>query len=96
MILFDLSSDRLLFSNELVLPCQGELVSLRMRGIVYGGQGHFTCRYIERGGEMWFHDGITTGRACLPEIPLGRVQDRLSLHRCGEKKAVAVIYARDL
>ncbi|KAJ6488146.1 hypothetical protein C8R47DRAFT_978889 [Mycena vitilis] len=96
MILFDLNSDRLVFSNELVLPCQGEVVSLRLRGIVYGGQGHFTCRYIERGGEMWFHDGITTGRVCLPEINLSRVEDRLRLHRCGEKKAVAVIYSRDL
>ncbi|KAJ6545642.1 hypothetical protein B0H19DRAFT_877404, partial [Mycena capillaripes] len=66
----------------------------KLRGIIYGGQGHFTCRYIEKGGEIWFHDGITTGRRCLPDIDIHRVQDRLSLHRCGEKKAVAVIYAR--
>ncbi|KAJ6467983.1 hypothetical protein C8R47DRAFT_990276 [Mycena vitilis] len=96
MILLDLSSNRLVFSNELRFTCQGVGVSLKLRGIIYGGEGHFTCRYIERDGEMWFHDGITTGRDCLPEIALGRVQDRLSLHRCGEKKAVAVIYARDL
>ncbi|KAJ6460798.1 hypothetical protein C8R47DRAFT_993771 [Mycena vitilis] len=95
MILLDLSSDRLVFSDELRFTCQGAVVSLKLRGIIYGGGHHFTCRYIEKDGEMWFHDGITTGRDCLPEIALGRVQDRLSLHRCGEKKAVAVIYARD-
>ncbi|KAJ7784232.1 hypothetical protein B0H16DRAFT_1296279 [Mycena metata] len=71
------------------------MVSLKLRGIIYAGQSHFTCRFIERGGKMWFHDGITTGRRCLPEININRVEDKLSLHRCGEKRAVAVIYARD-
>ncbi|KAJ6574183.1 hypothetical protein B0H19DRAFT_935138 [Mycena capillaripes] len=65
-------------------------------GIIYGGEGHFTYRYVKKGGEMWFHDGITTGGDCLPEVGIHRVQDRLILRRCGEKKAVAVIYARDL
>ncbi|KAJ6525341.1 hypothetical protein B0H19DRAFT_1084886 [Mycena capillaripes] len=42
---------------------------------------------------MWFHDGISTGSKCLPEVNLRTVTDLLRLHYCGEKKAVAVIYA---
>ncbi|KAJ6480466.1 hypothetical protein C8R47DRAFT_1050141 [Mycena vitilis] len=68
---------------------------MRLRGIVYGGQGHFTCRLIRKDGRMWFHDGITTGRNCLPEANFHAIEDRLVLHKCGEKKAVCVIYARD-
>ncbi|KAJ7908367.1 hypothetical protein B0H13DRAFT_1555682, partial [Mycena leptocephala] len=66
----------------------------RLRSIIYAGQSHSTCRFIDKAGKMWFHDGITTGSNCLPEISLHRVVDQLSLHKCGEKKAVSVIYAR--
>jgi hypothetical protein len=34
-----------------------------------------------RGGRIWFHDRITTGGQCLPEINIGSVQDKLSLHQ---------------
>ncbi|KAJ6530257.1 hypothetical protein B0H19DRAFT_967794 [Mycena capillaripes] len=94
IMLFDINHDRIVFSEELVLVCEGTIATLRLQGIIYGGQRHFTCRFIDEGGDMWFHDGITTGKRCLPEINIHRVTDKLSLHRCGEKKAVAVIYAR--
>ncbi|KAJ7015742.1 hypothetical protein C8F04DRAFT_985019 [Mycena alexandri] len=68
---------------------------MKLRGIIYAGQAHFTCRYIERDGTMWFHDGITTGRNCLEEVKLQSLPDKLILHRCGEKRVTAVIYARD-
>ncbi|KAJ7934892.1 hypothetical protein B0H13DRAFT_1591282, partial [Mycena leptocephala] len=53
----------------------------RLRGIIYGGQGHFTCRFIDKAGDIWFHDGMVTGRNCLPEINIRRVADRLSLQK---------------
>ncbi|KAJ6528833.1 hypothetical protein B0H19DRAFT_896806, partial [Mycena capillaripes] len=67
IILLDVNHEKLVFSDQLVLVCQGAVVTSSLRGIIYGGEGHFTCRYVEKGGEMWFHDGITTGRDCLPE-----------------------------
>jgi hypothetical protein len=46
----------------------GTPVSLKMRGMIYVGQGHFTCRVVGKDGSMFFHDGIiTTGRNCIPE-----------------------------
>ncbi|KAJ7015909.1 hypothetical protein C8F04DRAFT_984446, partial [Mycena alexandri] len=53
----------------------GSVVTMKLRGIIYAGQAHFTCRYIERDGTMWFHDGITTGRNCLEEVKLQSLPD---------------------
>ncbi|KAJ7816192.1 hypothetical protein B0H13DRAFT_1544900, partial [Mycena leptocephala] len=60
VLLVDISHYKLLFSKELVFPCQGATVTLRLRGIIYASQGHFTCRFIDKAGKMWFRDGITT------------------------------------
>ncbi|KAJ7759746.1 hypothetical protein DFH07DRAFT_689420, partial [Mycena maculata] len=66
----------------------------KMRGIIYGGQSHFTCRFVSPNGSIWFNDGISTGSECIPD---GNIHDTSSvwrLNRCGQKHAVAVIYAR--
>ncbi|KAJ6461129.1 hypothetical protein C8R47DRAFT_993644 [Mycena vitilis] len=93
-MLLDLNHEKLLFDDELAFHCDGARVALKLRGVIYGGQNHFTCRFIRQDGSMWFHDGITTGRDCIPEVNLNTLQDKLVLHKCGEKKAVAVVYAR--
>jgi hypothetical protein len=77
ILLVDLSHDKLVFSEELVFPCEGVIATLRLRGIIYGGQGYFTCRFIDKTGDIWFHDGIVTGGNCLPEINIQRVGDRI-------------------
>ncbi|KAJ7929802.1 hypothetical protein B0H13DRAFT_1595936, partial [Mycena leptocephala] len=64
-------------------------------GIIYGGQNHFTSRFIAKDGSMWFHDGITTGSNCIHEVNIQSLPDKLVLHQCGEKKVVSVVYARD-
>ncbi|KAJ7734608.1 hypothetical protein B0H16DRAFT_1327487 [Mycena metata] len=95
LMIFDILHDRLIFSEFLVFDCNGRAIKLRIRGIVYGGGRHFTARIIERSGAVWFHDGITTGSKCIEEINFRNVPDPLTLHKCGEKTAVSVIYARD-
>ncbi|KAJ7187209.1 hypothetical protein C8R46DRAFT_880338 [Mycena filopes] len=92
-MLFDLTHDKLVFNDEIVLDTDTGRARLRLRGIIYGGQGHFTCRFIQSDGTIWFHDGITTGSSCLRESKVQDIGDRLQLHRCGEKTAAAVIYA---
>ncbi|KAJ7455635.1 hypothetical protein B0H11DRAFT_1739702 [Mycena galericulata] len=63
-------------------------------GIIYGGQRHFTSRIIDKTGFVWFHDGISTGRHCRPEGQFGDIRNLEDLHRCGEKNAVGLVYAR--
>jgi hypothetical protein len=35
---------------------------LRLAGVVYYGQHHFTAQIILSDGQIWFYDGIDTGR----------------------------------
>ncbi|KAJ6548905.1 hypothetical protein B0H19DRAFT_952667 [Mycena capillaripes] len=94
VFIVNIDHDKLIFNPEIAVDCNGYLATMTLRGIIYGGQAHFTCRFVDRDGHMWFHDGITTGSRCLPEVSLRSVAGLLRLHYCGEKKAVAVIYAR--
>jgi hypothetical protein len=94
IIVFDIVHEKLRFDDELHLEVQGTRRVLALRGIIYGGQGHFTCRVIGRDGTMWFHDGITTGSSCISEVNVRTLTDRSVLHTCGEKKVVSVVYAR--
>jgi hypothetical protein len=95
IMVFDIVHEKLLFDDELRLEVNGRPIILALRGIIYGGQSHFTSRVIGRDGAMWFHDGITTGLSCIPEGNLRTLKDRALLHKCGEKIVVSVIvYAR--
>ncbi|KAJ6481340.1 hypothetical protein C8R47DRAFT_1284520 [Mycena vitilis] len=96
LMLFDLNHCKLVLDNELKFNVDGVVSALRLRGIIYGGQNHFTARFVRQDGSMWFHDGITTGRDCVGEVNINTLEDRLVLHKCGEKKAVAAVYARIL
>ncbi|KAJ6465500.1 hypothetical protein C8R47DRAFT_1224369 [Mycena vitilis] len=94
LMVLDLTHDKLVFNELLSFQVQGVAVNMRLRGIVYGGQNHFTCRLIGKDGRMWFHDGITTGRDCVPEVNFRSLQDKLVLHKCGEKKAFQELQSR--
>ncbi len=43
----------------------GESHTLYLRGIVYHGHDHFVSRIIAPEGNMWYHDGISTGNHCI-------------------------------
>jgi hypothetical protein len=64
------------YTSNLVLDCNGQMSVL---GIIYGGQAHFTCRFIDSAGQLWYHDGMITGRECmndgmLTEIDTGALE----------------------
>ncbi|KAJ7622741.1 hypothetical protein DFH06DRAFT_1009275 [Mycena polygramma] len=82
---------QLLFDPVLNFDQEGARTCLRLRGVIYGGHGHFTCRYFAADGTAWFHDGISTGRRCRSE---GDLRDFGNLGTCANNRAVAVIYAR--
>ncbi|KAJ7104807.1 hypothetical protein C8R44DRAFT_639722, partial [Mycena epipterygia] len=94
VMFFDINRPKLKFNRVLNIKCGGVEIKLRLRGVIYGGQRHFTCRYFELNGRSWFHDGITAGSGCVHEFLFDDITDSLSLHQCGEKLAVSVIYAR--
>ncbi|KAJ6581753.1 hypothetical protein B0H19DRAFT_1018731 [Mycena capillaripes] len=73
----------LAFDRVIQFDQAGVMVRLQIRGIIYGGGGHFTCRYIASSGDVWYHDGISTGRTCLPQGNLSTFANLLDLHKCG-------------
>jgi hypothetical protein len=65
---------------------------LKLRGIVYHGDSHFTSRIISPEGNIWFHDGMTTGGTCETDGHLETTKDK-QLRNCQSKKLVLVVYA---
>ncbi|KAL1725524.1 hypothetical protein EV714DRAFT_221111 [Schizophyllum commune] len=72
--------------------------AMRLRGIIYGGESHFTCRLVDEAGVLYRHDGMTHGEVCEREGDLARVAPEvLGTWRdqsSAEKKALLVIYER--
>ncbi|KAJ7661407.1 hypothetical protein DFH06DRAFT_988433 [Mycena polygramma] len=93
VLFISVEHERLVFDAALTFDCQGVRRSLQLRGIVYGGGGHFTCRFVSSQGFLWYHDGITTGRRCIEE---GKLEDLApaDLMKTRNKLAVLLIYAK--
>ncbi|KAJ7642476.1 hypothetical protein DFH06DRAFT_959883, partial [Mycena polygramma] len=93
VLFISVEHENLVFDAALSFDCRGVRRTLKLRGIVYGGGGHFTCRFVSNSGTVWYHDGITTGRRCIEE---GRLEDIVpaDLMRTRNKLAVLLIYAK--
>ena len=65
--------------------------TLHLKGLVYHGGYHFTCRIIDDSGNIWFHDGISTRRTSINEGKFGTVSQP-NLKMCRNKQLCLVIY----
>jgi hypothetical protein len=63
---------------------------LRLAGVVYYGQHHFTAQIILSDGQVWFYNGIDTGRNLIYNGSIN--SNTPSLSHCRGKQAVAAIY----
>jgi hypothetical protein len=69
-------------------PCNGNH-RMRLAGVVYYGQHHFTAQIILSDGQIWFYDGIVTGNHLVYS---GSINQNPDLSHCRGKQAVAAIY----
>ncbi|KAI0713347.1 hypothetical protein C8Q76DRAFT_621326 [Earliella scabrosa] len=65
----------------------------RLAGIVYYHNLHFVCRVIDKGGQVWFHDGVVNGESAIYEdnvinMPMKKLQ------RKGEYIMSILIYSK--
>ncbi|KAJ7441885.1 hypothetical protein FB451DRAFT_1057983 [Mycena latifolia] len=95
LLFIAVDTGNIFFSQRLQLECNGHLTSLHLRGIIYGGQAHFTARFISSVGRVWFHDGMTTGRSCIDEGLITDLDPRSSAIARG-KSALTLVYAKEL
>ncbi|KAJ7288832.1 hypothetical protein C8J57DRAFT_1047192, partial [Mycena rebaudengoi] len=67
---------------------------LSLRGVIYHGGNHYVAWIFSKAGDIWFHDGISTGRNTVYEGNIhSSVFPAAALNRLGERKAVVAIYA---
>ena len=70
----------------------GSVLKYKLAGIVYFGDTHFVACVIRQDGQIWFHDGITTGRSLIYE---GSIASRpIDLSSAQSKIAHTVMYYR--
>jgi hypothetical protein len=79
-------------SHTLQFETDKGIKSLRLKGIVYYGQYHFTSRIISTDNKVWFHDGMTTGESCSYDGMLDKLSDA-DVRKCRDKTLVLAIYA---
>jgi len=66
------------------------LIHMKLRGIVYYGDFHFTSCIIDSNKNVWFHDGMVTGQTSSNEGKLCEYTTD-SMKTCKGKNAAVVI-----
>lgn len=75
------------------LPHSSGAIPYRLRGLIYFGEFHFVSRIIDRSGQVWFHDGMTTGSSCQWEGIIDLSSDTKWMRKAGSKTLCYCIYA---
>ena len=84
-------SNQVLHINLLIdIQLQNDPQRLRLAGVIYYGQHHFTAQIILSDGQIWFYDGIETGRNLIYNGSIN--SNPPSISHCRGKQAVAAIY----
>ena len=81
-------------SHTITYNTNGQTETLRLRGIIYHGNYHFVSQIISNEGNVWYHDGMTTGSICTSKGNISSTSDQ-KLKFCKKKKLVLAIYAQD-
>jgi hypothetical protein len=88
--LFVMSVDGASVHPSLVIQVNinNEIASYCLRGIAYIGNGHFVSRIITPEANVWYHDGIESGRNMVLEPPLPQCDLRV----CNGKTPAVYVY----
>lgn len=85
-------------SLRILKPGTNNATLTPLRGIVYWGANHFVARIVDKDKNVWYYDGIATGRKSRYEDKLSAFTDaQLSAHLDDHnvlRKAVLIIYAK--
>jgi len=93
VLAFDINSRNIKISKTLKFLQDGESIVLKVRGLIYHGNFHFTSRIIGTDGIVWYHDGITTGSTCENEGDFDKFSNQKIMTSKG-KSLTMVVYAR--
>ena len=92
LMVFEYPNQKIATSHKITFKSNGDTTVLHLRGIVYHGSNHFTSRIISSEGDIWFHDGIATGKSCEDDGHLSTTSNQ-DLKSCKGRQLVLAIYA---
>ena len=87
----DVTDRNVTLSRTIKIQGSARATALHLKGLVYHGGYHFTCQLIDKSGNIWFHDEMTTGRFSIMEGKFGTVTQP-NLKKCRNKQLCLVIY----
>lgn len=61
-----------------------------LKGMIYFGNFHFTSQFVDNNRNIWYHDGIETGRTCTFEGALHTSTNNTLLHTHGKQLCTAI------
>lgn len=93
-MVFDLTGLNIKVNMSLKKNIRDTYVKYTLRGIIYFGQSHFTCRIITKDRQIWYHDGISTGNRLNYEGTWNNIKDQIDLNTCHNKIAILVFYIK--
>ena len=79
---------------EISIPTDSGPVRMRLCGIIYTGQSHFTSRVINESGSVWKHDGMSDGREFHYEKIINFLTDMKQFEKNGSRKIIYQIYKK--
>ena len=93
LLVLEYSGKNVKTSHKLIIEHDKGFIDLYLRGIVYLGGFHFTCRIFSEGGDIYYHDGRETGVTCINDGQLKTMQYS-SLQTCKNRGLILAVYAR--
>jgi hypothetical protein len=93
LLVFRINSRNIKISKTIKSVQGNKRVVLDLRGLIYFGEFHFVSRIIGLDGNVWYHDGMTTGSTCKNEGDTGNFSSK-KLRTYEGKKLILVVYAR--
>ena len=89
---FALESTGAIPSVQLRLTHGSGAITFNLRGLIYWGNFHFVSRIVDKSGQVWFHDGITTGASCEWERTIDLSSDTRWLRNARSKELCCCVY----
>ena len=79
-------------NQELTLGDDVNKVTYKLRGIIYHGHNHFTCRYVTKSRQVYYHDGLK-GHEFIHDGSLSYISNNDSVHNSRDMQAVLFLYS---
>ena len=90
LVVFEFGNQVLHISLLINIQLHNEHHSMRLAGVVYYVQHHLKAQIVSSDGQIWFYDGVDTGRNLIYSGSVNSNPPNMS--HCRGKQVVAAVY----